>query len=114
MTEVVTTGTWIVAPSKQAAFVEAWASFAGWASSKPGAGMLRLGVDAEDPTRYVSFAAWEDTASVRAWKSAAEFRERIARVLQHVDEFQPAELEVVATATSGSGAVSAPASNSVG
>jgi heme-degrading monooxygenase HmoA len=114
MAELVTTGTWIVAPPRQAAFVEAWASFAEWASSQPGAGTLRLGVDGGDPTRYVSFGVWEDTASVRAWKSAPVFRERIARVLQHVGEFRPAELEVVAMATNGSSAVSAPTSSSVG
>jgi heme-degrading monooxygenase HmoA len=114
MTGLVTTGTWIVASAKQAAFVRAWASFAEWASSRPGAGMLRLGVDTGDPTRYVSFGEWADTASVRAWKSAPDFRERIAYVLQHVTEFRPAELEVVATAANGSSTVSVPAANSVG
>jgi heme-degrading monooxygenase HmoA len=114
MTELVTTGTWIVAPTRQVAFVQAWASFAEWASSMPGAGKLRLGVDAADPTRYVSFGEWQDAASARAWKSAPQFRERIARVLQHVDEFRPAELEIVATATLGSSAALVPASSSVG
>ena len=110
MTGLVTTGMWIVAPTKQAAFVQAWASFAEWASSQPGAGMLRLGVDAGNPTRFVSFGVWRDTASVRHWKSSPEFRERLVRVLQQVDEFRPAELEVLATATGGSSAVSLPAS----
>jgi heme-degrading monooxygenase HmoA len=114
MTGLVTTGTWIVAPAKRAAFVQAWASFAEWASSRPGAGMLRLGIDATNPTRYVSFGEWADTASVRAWKSAPEFRERIAHVLQHVTEFRPAELEVVATAASGSSTVSVPAASRAG
>ena len=114
MAELVTTGTWIVAPAKQAAFVQEWTSFAEWASSQPGAGMLRLGVDAGDPTRYVSFGAWHDVTSARAWKSAPEFRQRIARVLQHVDEFRPTELEIVARAANGSSAVPTPASSGVG
>jgi hypothetical protein len=38
---------------------------------------------------------------VRAWKSRDEFREGLAHVLQHVDDFQPAELEVCVTATAG-------------
>lgn len=41
--------------------------------------------------------AWHDGEAVRAWKSAAEFRERLARVLQHAENFQPAEIVVVAT-----------------
>ena len=114
MSELLTTGTWIVAATKQAAFVKAWASFAEWASSRPGAGVLRLSVDTGDRTRYVSFGVWEDTASVRAWKSAPEFRERLARVLQHVDEFHPAELEVTAAATNGSSTLSLAASHGRG
>ena len=45
---------------------------------------------------------------VRAWKSNPEFRERMAQVLQYVDEFVPSELDVVATASSS--ATSAPTS----
>jgi heme-degrading monooxygenase HmoA len=50
---------------------------------------------------FVSFAAWESIGAVRAWKSAPEFRERLAHVLQHVDEFEPSELSVVAHAYAG-------------
>jgi heme-degrading monooxygenase HmoA len=109
MTELVTTGTWRVNPTKEAAFVQAWAAFAEWASSMPGAVTLRLGRDVGAPLRFVSYGAWQDTDSVRAWKSAPQFRERIARVLQYVDDFQPAELDVVATAADGSSIVTLPA-----
>ena len=105
MAELVTTGMWRVDPTKEAAFVEAWAAFAEWASSMPGAGTLRLGRDVGDPLRFVSYAAWDDTDAVRAWKSAPEFRERLAQVLQHVGDFQPAELDVLATGADGSSAV---------
>jgi heme-degrading monooxygenase HmoA len=109
MAELVTTGTWRVNPTKEADFVRAWGAFAEWASSMPGAATLRLGRDVGDPLRFVSYAAWEDADSVRAWKSARLFRERLARVLQYVDDFQPAELDVVATAVDGSSAVTLPA-----
>lgn len=99
MTELITTGVWRVGAGHEAEFVAAWTAFAEWASGRPGAGTLRLGRDAGDPSRYVSFAPWQDDASVRAWKSAPEFRERIALVLQYVDMFEPAELDVVATVT---------------
>ena len=38
---------------------------------------------------------------MRAWKGSPEFKERMARVLQHVSEFNPTELELVATADEG-------------
>ena len=98
---VYTTGTWKPNPGSEEAFVEAWSQFAGWASSMPGAGGLRLVRDLGDTGRFVSFGGWDDIDHVRAWKSSPEFRERMARVLQHVDDFQPTELALVATAEGG-------------
>jgi heme-degrading monooxygenase HmoA len=102
MAELVTTGTWQVPPAREAAFVEAWTLFAGWASSMRGSTTLRLGRDLGEPGRFVSFAVWQDADAVRAWKRAPGFRERLAQVVQHVEGFHPAELDVVATATQGS------------
>jgi len=110
MAELITTGVWTVDAGKEQAFVGAWAEFAGWASSMPGAGALRLGRDGGDPRRFVSMAPWATTDAVRAWKSSPEFKERMARVLQHVDDFHPAELEVVAIAEHGASAVALSAS----
>lgn len=101
MAELVTTGVWMVTSDKEAAFVEAWAGFAAWASAHPGAGQLRLGRDTGESQRFVSYGAWEGTDAVRAWKSSPEFRERMAQVLQYVDDFRPTELDVVAVAISG-------------
>ncbi len=102
MGEIYTTGRWKPTLGKDDAFVEAWAEFAAWASSMPGAGALRLTRDVRDSTVFVSFGPWKSIESVRVWKSGPEFRERLARVLQHVDEFEPTELAVVATAEAGS------------
>jgi heme-degrading monooxygenase HmoA len=102
MSAVYTTGSWKPNPAREQAFVEAWSEFATWASSMPGAGTLRLVRDLHDPGRFVSFGDWENIDDVRAWKSSTEFRERMAQVLQHVDEFQPTELALVATASAGS------------
>jgi heme-degrading monooxygenase HmoA len=102
MSEVYTTGSWKPNPGGEDAFVAAWTRFAGWASSMSGAGTLRLVRDLHDPGRYVSFGDWESIGQVKAWKSSPEFRERMAQVLQHVDEFQPTELALVATAEAGS------------
>jgi heme-degrading monooxygenase HmoA len=101
MNEIYTTGTWKPNPGSEQAFVDAWKAFAGWASGRSGAGTLRLVRDLRDPARFVSFGAWESIDEVKAWKGSPEFKERMAQVLQHVDDFRPAELELVATAEDG-------------
>ena len=105
MSELYTQGVWKPAVGKEGAFVEAWLAFAGWASGMPGAGTLRLVRDVRNWERFVSFGTWDSAEHVRTWKSHPEFRQRIARVLQHVDEFEPTELSLVATADSGVGTV---------
>ena len=100
MSTVYTSGSWQPSPGSEDAFVAAWQQFAAWASTRPGAGNLRLVRDLSRPERFTSFGDWESIEQVRAWKSSSEFRERMARVLQHVDEFQPTESTLVASAAS--------------
>jgi heme-degrading monooxygenase HmoA len=99
--EVYTTGSWKPNAGSEHAFVEAWIRFADWASSRPGAGTLRLARDLRDPGQFVSFGVWESIEAVRGWKGSPEFRERMARLQEHVAEFQPGELELVASAEAG-------------
>jgi heme-degrading monooxygenase HmoA len=101
VTELVTTGVWRVQPGQEAVFTHEWTEFARWAASMPGATTLRLCRDTGDLLRFVSFAPWRDTESAHAWKGLPEFRERIARVLQYVDGFEPAELGVVTVVEAG-------------
>jgi heme-degrading monooxygenase HmoA len=93
---MITPGTWIVEETKQAAFLDPWSMFAGWASSMDAAGTLRLGRHGRDSNRFVSFGPWDSADQVQVWKPNPEFRERMANVLQHVDELSPTELVVVA------------------
>ena len=101
MSEIYTSGSWQPNAGSDEAFVEAWSSFASWASAMTGAGTLRLVRDLNEPGHYVSFGDWENIDRVRAWKSSPEFRERMAQVLQHVDTFRPTELELVAAVEDG-------------
>jgi heme-degrading monooxygenase HmoA len=101
MAATYTTGTWTPNPGACDAFVEAWTEFAAWASSMPGAGTLRLVCDVREPSRYVSFGAWSSPEAITEWKTSGEFRERLAHVLQHVADFRPSELALVATADRG-------------
>ena len=102
MSTVYTSGSWQPSRGSEDAFVAAWQQFAAWASARPGAGTLQLVRDLHRPERFMSFGDWESIEQVHEWKSSPEFRERMARVLQHVDEFQPVELTLVASAENGS------------
>jgi len=100
-TTIYTSGTWTPNPGSEDAFVDAWRRFAAWASGMPGAGRLHLVRDLRESQRFVSFGGWDSPDEVRAWKTSPEFRERMAQVLQHVDQFQPTELTLVASAEHG-------------
>ena len=100
-----TTGTWTPHPGKEEEFVWAWLEFASSASSVPGAGLLSLTRDIRDRERFLSFGGWDSLEQVRGWRGSPEFRERMALVLQHVTEFQPSELTLVATADGGAAAI---------
>jgi len=102
MGAVYTTGSWKPSPGREDEFVAAWEDFAAWASDRPGAGRLHLTRDLFEDGRYVSFGDWASLEEVHDWKSSPEFKERMAHVLQHVAEFNPAELEEVALAEKGS------------
>lgn len=99
MSEIYTTAEWIPKAGEEDAFVDAWRAFAGWARTMPGSGTLRLSRDLGDATRYVSFGRWDSAEAAHAWKSSSEFRERMARVQQHVAKFTPAELEILEVVT---------------
>ena len=101
MGAVYTTGSWKPSPGRADEFVAAWEEFAAWASGRLGAGQLHLTRDLFEDGRYVSFGGWASLDEVHAWKSTPEFKERMAQVLQHVDEFKPAELEEVSLAEKG-------------
>jgi heme-degrading monooxygenase HmoA len=101
MYEIFTNGRWEVEPGNEEAFVEAWSEFATWASNRPGAGTLRLVRDVRNTGRFVSFGQWGDADAVRAWKSSAEFKERLGRVVQQATEFEPTEFVGVVKVSGG-------------
>jgi len=95
MAETYTHGVWIVKAGEEDAFVTAWTDFASWGHSWPGAGRLTLVRDTAEPARYMSFGSWESFEAQRAWKDSEEFRPRMGRVRQHVEDFTPSVFELV-------------------
>ena len=101
MYEVFTHGRFEVEPENEEAFVAAWSEFATWASERAGAGTLRLVRNVRNAGRFFSFGQWDDADAIRAWKSSAEFKERIGRVVRQAAEFEPTELVTIAKVAGG-------------
>lgn len=96
MPETYSNGVWLVKEGQEVEFVAAWREFAAWAGEQPGLGTMRLVRDVRDPSRFMSFGAWESFEAQRAWKDTDEFRRRMNRVQEHVAEFTPSVFELVA------------------
>ena len=97
MTEIYSSGTWMVKAGDEDAFVEAWTDFVTWASELPGAGTFRLARDLTNPSHFLSFGSWESVEAERAWMEAPEFAERLGRVRAHCADFSASGYELVST-----------------
>jgi heme-degrading monooxygenase HmoA len=77
---------------------------------RPGAGTLRLVRDIRNAGRFFSVGQWDDAEAIRVWKSSAEFKERLGRVVRQATEFEPTEQVTLVKVTGGTvEAVSPPA-----
>ena len=95
MTETYTNGIWRVKDGREDEFVAAWTEFVSWAKEQPGSQTFRLVRDVEDPSRFMSFAAWDSFEAQRAWKETDEFEVRMRRVREYVRAFEPSTFELV-------------------
>jgi heme-degrading monooxygenase HmoA len=87
-------GFWIAKPGEEDALIAAWREFAEWIAAQPGVHTLRLVRDLNEPAKFVSFADWDGIEQIHAWKATPEFKEHIAHVKQHTEEFTAAEAEL--------------------
>jgi heme-degrading monooxygenase HmoA len=88
---------WVVKEGREAEFVKRWSDWANWTRRQGLATQAMLLRDADDPQRFVSFGPWESMQAVRNWRAEAGYHERVARLREVVDHFEPRTLEVVAS-----------------
>jgi heme-degrading monooxygenase HmoA len=98
------TAVWKAKPGEEEEFVAAWTEFARGVSEMDGAGTVHLTRDLGEEGRYVSFADWGSADAMRTWKESPEFNQYMGPVQNHVAEFSPAELELVASLEKGAAA----------
>ena len=88
--------TWQVKPGLEDEFVERWREWAEWSHRQGLRAHARLLRDVESPGTFVSFGPWETVAAVRMWRGESGYHERVARLQELVERFEPRTLEQVA------------------
>jgi len=96
MATLFTHTTWRVKPGQEDEFVQRWQEWAKWSRKEGLRAHARLLRDAESPGAFISFGPWEPMAAVRNWRSKPGYHERVARLQEVVEQFEPRTLEQVA------------------
>ena len=96
MEELYTHTTWRVTAGSEDEFVVRWNEWVDWSHREGLAAQALLLRDLEEPRTFVSFGLWEDSSAVRNWRALAGYQERVARLSEVVESFEPRTLEVVA------------------
>jgi heme-degrading monooxygenase HmoA len=93
-----TSGNWVVRAGSEKDFIAQWSDFTQWSfDNAPGARSFVLIQHAENPSRFLSFGAWDDADSVAGWRQQPEFAERLGRCRALCDEFQAGDYTVVSS-----------------
>lgn len=95
MNEFLTHTTWHVHAGMEEEFVRRWEDWSSWSQIEGLVGQVRLLRDADDPRTFVSFGKWLSIADVRAWRARAGYAERVARLQELVESFEPRTFEVL-------------------
>ena len=93
-------GQWRVRAGSEEEFIARWLAFTDWSlRSAPGAGSFVLIRDVQEPCNFVSFGAWADQESVRAWRGRAEFAELLGRCRELCEDFRAGDYTLAASPT---------------
>jgi heme-degrading monooxygenase HmoA len=95
MSKTYTHSTWRVKPGLEDEFVRRWEELADWSGWQGLTARAKLLRDTDDPSRFVSFGPWGSIDAVWRWRGAPGFHERIARLQEVLDDFDPRTLELV-------------------
>ncbi|HEY2937452.1 MAG TPA: antibiotic biosynthesis monooxygenase family protein [Gaiellaceae bacterium] len=95
MREAYSHSSWRVKPGLEDEFVRRWEELADWSALQGLKARAKLLRDTDDPSRFVSFGPWESVGAIRGWRGTPGFHERVARLQEVVEGFEPRTLELV-------------------
>jgi len=96
MAQTYTETAWVVKPGQEDEFIRRWQDWAEWAAVQGLTASAKLLRDVERPNRFLSLGPWESMDRVRRWRTAEGFQERIARLQEVLESFEPRTFEQVA------------------
>ena len=103
LSQLFSSGQWLVKPGKEAEFIAAWDTFAQWTvQSQAGAGSGHLLQDTANPRSFLSFGPWKSQDAIQQWRQKPEFQAFLNRARELCDDIQPRTLTLVALAISNS------------
>jgi heme-degrading monooxygenase HmoA len=88
--------TWHAKPGREEEFVERWREWPGWSRREGFKAQALLLRDLDSPQTFVSFGPWESMAAVPKWRTLPGYEERVARLSEVVETFEPHTLEIAA------------------
>ena len=88
--------TWRVRAGSEDEFVRRWSEWVDWSHREGLEAPALLLRDLEKPQAFISFGPWANMAAVRNWRALAGYQERVARLSEVLDSFEPRTLEIVA------------------
>jgi heme-degrading monooxygenase HmoA len=93
---VYTHGTWIARPGQEEEFVRRWLELGEWTTENFAAARGSLARDLGEANRFVSFGPWPSVEHAERWRDSDGYRERVDRILEVVEAFEPRLLQLVA------------------
>jgi heme-degrading monooxygenase HmoA len=92
---VYTLGVWFVKKGREEEFVRAWDDLAQWTVESGYESHGTLVRDRDAPYRFISFGPWPSAEAAGRWRESDGYRERLDRLDELVDRFEPQTLDVV-------------------
>jgi heme-degrading monooxygenase HmoA len=86
---------WRVKPGREDEFVDRWHEWIDWSHRQGLRAQALLLRDLENHDTFISFGPWENVTAVSSWRSLPGYQERVERLRETVDSFEPLTLEVI-------------------
>ena len=91
-------GNWVVQRGQETEFVNRWTAFLEWSrAAVRGLSSAQLIQDSEEPRHFVSFASWESSEAMSAWRSMPEFATKLGACRELCDDFRGSSYTVAAS-----------------
>lgn len=90
-----TVGIWHIRSGSEEEFMDAWTELAEWTVDEvAGSRFAKLLRDTSDPSRFITFGPWDGEDAVTAWRDLPGFQDRISRLRELTESFEPLMLSV--------------------